>query len=144
MSAHPAQAYSAVFVNAAVITADPHALVLMLYDGALSASRQALGHMQAGRIADKGQALSRATRIVDEGLKVSLDTAAGGDLALRLRDLYDYITMRLLQANLRNDHAALAEVIRLLDGLRDAWAAIDPKSAKKTDAGGTRRLAQTA
>jgi hypothetical protein len=32
--------------------------------------------------------------------------------------------MRLLQANLRNDGSALAEVIKLLDDLRSAWAAI--------------------
>jgi flagellar protein FliS len=85
--------------------------------------------MQAGRVAEKAASLSKVTRIIDEGLKVSLDKSAGGPLALRLGDLYDYMTMRLLQSNLRNDAAALAEVIKLLDELRGAWAQISKQPA---------------
>lgn len=131
MTGFGARAYSKVAVDtgAGSAASDPHALVLMLFDGALAAARQGLGHMQAGRIAEKAAALSKVTRIVDEGLKVSLDKSAGGQLALRLGDLYDYMTMRLLQSNLRNDPAALAEVIKLLEDLRGAWAQI-----RKTDA----------
>jgi flagellar protein FliS len=97
---------------------------MLLFDGALAAARLGLGHLQAGRIADKAAAVSKVTRIIDEGLKLSLDRTAGGELSTRLADLYDYMIMRLLQANLRNDGSALAEVIKLLDDLRSAWAAI--------------------
>lgn len=126
MTAFAARAYSRVAVDTGTSAAasDPHALVLMLFDGALAAAREGIGHMQAGRIADKAAALSKATRIIDEGLRISLDTTAGGELALRLGDLYDYMVMRLLQANLRNDAQALAEVIKLLDTLGGAWAEI--------------------
>ena len=68
--------------------------------------------------------LGKAIRIVEEGLKASLDRGAGGALAQQLSTLYDYIALRLLQANLRNDADALAEVTRLLDDLRTAWAQI--------------------
>ena len=81
--------------------------------------------MVAGRVADKGQSLGKAVRIVEEGLKASLDRRAGGQLAGKLAQLYDYLSMRLLQANLRNDRAALDEVERLLADLRGAWAQID-------------------
>lgn len=124
MAGFGAQAYKRVSVDTGVAGGDPHDLVLMLYDGAISAARQALGHMQAGRIAEKASALSKATRIVDEGLKVSLDKTAGGQLAQRLSDLYEYMTMRLLQANLRNDVSGLTEVLALLEDLRGAWAQI--------------------
>lgn len=124
MTGFAAKTYSQVSVDTGVAANDPHVLVLMLFDGALAAARLGLGHMQAGRIADKAAALSKATRIVDEGLKVSLDKSAGGQLAQRLGDLYEYMTMRLLQANLRNDATALSEVIKLLEDLRAAWAQI--------------------
>lgn len=124
MTAFAAKAYNRVSVDSAGATNDPHALIMLLFDGALAAARLGLGHMQAGRIAEKGAAVSKATRIIDEGLKLSLDHSAGGDLSRRLADLYDYMVMRLLQANLRNDTQALAEVIKLLDDLRGAWVQI--------------------
>jgi len=124
MTAFAANAYKRVSIESAGASGDPHALIMLLFDGALAAARLGLGHLQAGRIADKAAAVSKVTRIIDEGLKLSLDRTAGGELSTRLADLYDYMIMRLLQANLRNDGSALAEVIKLLDDLRSAWAAI--------------------
>jgi flagellar protein FliS len=124
MTAFAAQVYKRVGVDSAVAAADPHRLVLMLFDGALEAIRQAEAHLAAGRVAEKGQVLGKAVRIVEEGLKASLDVESGGALARQLAALYDYATLRLLQANLRNDGAALAEVASLLGGLRAAWASI--------------------
>lgn len=129
MSGFGTRAYANVAVDSGVKSGDPHKLVLMLFDGALEAVRQAEGHLAGGRIADKCSAVGKAIRIVDEGLRVSVDRNAGGELAFRLIDLYGYITMRLLQANLRNDGDALREVARLLANLRDAWAQISPQPA---------------
>ncbi|MDP3134926.1 MAG: flagellar export chaperone FliS, partial [Burkholderiaceae bacterium] len=56
----------------------------------------------------------------------SLDIEAGGELAERLSALYEYMTQRLLFANLKNSLAALDEVYELLVGLRDAWSQIAP------------------
>jgi flagellar protein FliS len=135
------RAYKTMAVESGVGAADPHALTLMLYDGALEAVRLAQGHMAAGRVAEKGAALAKAARIVEEGLKASVDRAAGGQIAERLVELYDYLTMRLLQANLRNDRQALAEVMRLLDELRSAWAQIKPAPAAAPAGATPRRLA---
>jgi len=90
----------------------------------LEAIRQAAIFMQEGRVTEKGQMLGKAVRIVEEGLKASLDRSAGGRLAQQLASLYDYASLRLLQANLRNDAAALTEVARLLGDLRGAWEQI--------------------
>ncbi|MEF9995183.1 MAG: flagellar export chaperone FliS [Burkholderiaceae bacterium] len=122
--AHGARGYARVAVETGVATSDPHALVAMLYDGAIAAVNRAQGHLAAGRVSEKCEAIARATRIVDEGLKAGLDRQAGGALAERLAELYDYMVMRLLQANLRNDVEALAEVARLLNDLRSAWLQI--------------------
>ena len=85
--------------------------------------------MTEGRIAEKGAALGKALRIVEEGLKASLDGAAGGELAARLRSLYDFSVMKLLQGNLRNDGEALRIVAKLLGELRDAWSQIRTPTA---------------
>ncbi len=124
MSGYGARAYQRVGLDSGVASADPHRLVLMLFDGALEAIRLAAAHIAAGNVAEKGRALGKAVRIVEEGLKASLDKDAGGALATQLAALYDYATLRLLQANLKNDHAALDEASRLLGELREAWARI--------------------
>jgi flagellar protein FliS len=135
MTGFGAKAYQRVDKDSSVAAADPHRLVLMLFDGVLEAIRLAESHIAAGRVADKGQALGKAVRIVEEGLKASLDRAAGGALATQLSALYDYATLRLLQAHLRNDHGALAEVAVLLTDLRAAWASIGGASGPAGSAG---------
>jgi flagellar protein FliS len=96
----------------------------MLFDGFNEAVSQAQGALASGNIELKGRAISRAVRIVDEGLKAPLDLQAGGELAKDLRDLYAYVTVRLTHANLQNDEAAVDECQRLLRPIHSAWSAI--------------------
>ena len=107
-------AYSSVGVETAVVNASPHRLIVMLFEGARMAIANAKGNMQRRDIAAKGEAISKAIAIIDGGLNASLDVTAGGELALRLRDLYEYMSRRLVQANLDNDVAVLDEVAALL------------------------------
>lgn len=118
-------AYSQVDMEVNVAVASPCKLVLLLYDGALKAISQARFNMQDKKIAAKGEAISKAIAIIDEGLKLSLDVKAGGEIAENLSALYDYMCHRLLLANLKNDLGALDEVSKLLSELRGAWAAIE-------------------
>lgn len=124
MMNNPAQSYAKVGIESAVSTADPHRLILMLFDGATVAISLARIHMENGQIADKGAAISKAIDLITNGLAASLDKEAGGELAERLAALYEYMAQRLLFANLKNSVAALDEVTDLLSGLRDAWAQI--------------------
>jgi len=125
------EAYSRVGLETGVAAASPHRLILMLYDGALRAVADATAHLAAGRIPDKGHAISSAIGIVQEGLMASVDTKQGGVIAEQLLQLYDYISHRLLLTSLRNDAAGLAEVTALLQELRGAWAAIDQTPAER-------------
>ncbi len=122
-------AYAQVGVETGVASADPHKLILMLYDGALAAICAARLAISRSEIPAKGAAISKAIAIVDGGLKASLDVEAGGALAERLADLYDYMLSRLLAANLRNDTTLLDEVAHLLEELRSAWAQIGQRTA---------------
>jgi len=125
-----AVAYRQVGVETGVAAASSHQLVQMLFDGYDDALAQALGAMQAGQVEAKCKAFGRAVRIVEEGLSANLNLSAGGSLAADLHDLYRYVGVRLLHANLHNDVAALHECRRLLRPLRDAWASIAPGASR--------------
>ena len=90
--------------------------------------RQAIGAIRSGNVEVKNRSLSRAVRILDEGLKAALNLESG-ELALDLRDLYAYICTRLTYANLRSDDVAVEECVKLLQPIKEAWASIAPAAA---------------
>lgn len=119
-------AYQKVGVDAAVEVADPHKLILLLFTGAQAAIGQARAALQLNQIAEKGAAISKAIDIISNGLKASLDHEKGGEISERLDALYDYMTNRLLLANIKNDVKALEEVSGLLEEIHSAWREIAP------------------
>ena len=120
------QAYANVGVESGVMSASPHQLIVMLFDGAQSALVRARILMSQGDIPAKGAALSKAINIIDNGLSAGLDMEKGGELAQNLSALYDYMSRRLLHANLHNDEQAITEVLALLENIADAWRQIGP------------------
>jgi len=127
-----ARTYAKVGIESGVTTADPHKLISMLYQGALLAIANAKNSILRENISARGAAISKAIAIIGEGLNASLDKSVGGDLAQNLSSLYDYMVMRLVAANLKNDMAALDEVARLLSDLKSAWDNIRPNVAQAT------------
>jgi len=115
------KAYAKIGVESAVMSATQQQLVGMLFDGALSAIIRARLFMQDGNIAGKGSSISKAINIIEAGLKESLAESRGDELADNLLNLYNYMTRRLLHANLHNDVAAVEEVEGLLRNIADAW-----------------------
>ncbi|MDM0052393.1 flagellar export chaperone FliS [Variovorax sp. J22R115] len=129
-----AGAYARVGVETSAMSASPHQLICMLFDGAKTSIGMARHHMAAGEIVPKGNAISKTIGIVDSGLKASLDAKAAGpageELVSNLTALYDYIIQRLLFANLRNDAQALDEADGLLDNIASAWREIDASAPR--------------
>lgn len=115
------QAYAKIGVESAVMSASQQQLVVMLFDGALSALIRARLFMQDDNIEGKGKSISKAINIIEAGLKEGLAENRGDELADNLLDLYNYMTRRLLEANLHNDVAAIEEVEGLLRNIADAW-----------------------
>ena len=125
---HPlASAYARVAVETNVNSASPHRLIALLFDGFVEAVQLARAALQTGQIEQKGAAIQRAARILEEGLKAGLNLEEGGSLADDLQALYGYTVVRLVYANLHNDDAALQECHRLIQPLREAWASIGPQ-----------------
>ncbi len=122
-----AAAYRQMATRGGIEDASPHRLIAMLLDGALAKLSHAKGLIQRGEIAGKGLVLSQVIDIVGE-LNGSLDHARGSNVSSRLASLYDYMSRRLLQANLGNDTAAIDEVAALFHEIREGWNAIDPDS----------------
>lgn len=127
MNRNAVNAYEQISVNGTVAAASPHKLITMLFEGALLSIAAAREHIRRNEIAAKGTAISKAISIIDGGLRASLDMKAGGDLAEKLESLYEYMSYRLLMANLHNDIEPLEEVGKLLSEIKDAWIEIDPK-----------------
>ena len=123
-----AGAYARLGVETQAMSASPHQLICMLFDGAITAIGMARHHIAEGDVAAKGRAISKAVGIVANGLKASLDAkaagAAGAELVANLSALYDYVIRRLLQANLRDDPRALDEAQSLLESVASAWREI--------------------
>ena len=113
-------AYRSTSAHAGVAAADPHRLIVMLMDGALERIATARGQMSHGGGAEKAQLLHRAVAIIDE-LRNCLNLKDGGAVAANLDALYEYMCMRLVQANASNKPESLDEVSRLLNGIRAAW-----------------------
>jgi flagellar protein FliS len=121
---HALSTYAKVGVETGVESADPHKLVLMLFEGAMIAVGDARRQLLEGQVAARGASISKAIMIIENGLKASLDMEVGGELSQHLADLYDYMRNRLLAANLQASTKPLEEVHRLLGDLKDAWVQV--------------------
>lgn len=119
-----ANAYANVGLETGVVAANPHQLIIMLYEGAELSVRMAIRHMNEGDLVKKSAAITKASTIILEGLRTALDTRQGGKLAMQLDALYDYMGKRLMLAHLNNQTEPLEEVLGLLRELHDAWKQI--------------------
>ncbi|MDE0856046.1 MAG: flagellar export chaperone FliS [Nevskia sp.] len=113
-------------VTSMLTDASPHRLIAMLYDGALERLALALSGIAHGNLADKLRGIDSTQAILGH-LHDILDYKAGGDIAMRLAALYDYMMRRLIHAKLHNDAAAVQEVIGLLRTIKAGWDAIAPQ-----------------
>jgi flagellar protein FliS len=95
----------------------------MLMEGALEKIALAKGNMTNNEIANKGENISKAIAIIG-GLQSSLDKDAGGEIAENLNSLYDYMSNRLVIANLRDDENILDEIAGLMVEIKMGWDGI--------------------
>jgi flagellar protein FliS len=121
MFSNPIAAYRQIDIESDVRGADPHRLIVLLFDGAESALHQALARIEANDNAGRSESLLKAIDIILTGLSSSLNVEEGGDLAQNLKALYAYMVSRLIHANLRKDPAAIREVQGLLGEISGAW-----------------------
>lgn len=103
-----------------IATTDPGTVLLMLYQGTITALRKAKEYMIAGNMADKGKEILRANDIINQFL-TALDYQVAPELAQNLEGLYRYMLDQILIANVKNETEPLDTVISLLMTLLSAW-----------------------
>jgi flagellar protein FliS len=128
-----ANQYRKVGATSEVEGADPHRLIQMLMEGALTRMSQAKGMVDSKNYEGKAKLLGRVMEIIAT-LQSSLDHQNGGDISANLDRLYDYMSRRLLEASSANDNSMIDEVMTLLlevksgwDGIRDEYLASSGK-----------------
>lgn len=124
MFSSPIASYQQISIESDVRGADPHRLIVLLFDGAESALQQAQARLAINDIKGKSDSIIKAIEIIQSGLAASLDTDQGGDLAQNLKALYDYMASRLIHANAHMDANAIREVQGLLGEIASAWREI--------------------
>ncbi|GGA27647.1 flagellar export chaperone FliS [Dyella nitratireducens] len=123
MSRNGSALYAQTRAQGSVEGADRHQLLAMLLDGLVDRINQARGHILHKDIPAKGQAFAKAIAMLNT-LRGSLDHSVEPTLTGRLDALYDYITRRLLHAQINDDLRALDECERLIAPIREAWHTI--------------------
>jgi len=115
--------YKQVGVQSGLAEATPYRLVQMLMDGALERVNKAKGTMQSHDFIEKGRYITSAMSIID-GLRGSLDFEVGGEIAVNLDNLYEYMNRRLMESNTSNNPDLLDEVSQLMSTIKEGWDGI--------------------
>jgi flagellar protein FliS len=102
----------------------PGRIVVLLYEAAIKFLKQAQIDLEAGRFAEKGQRINKAVDVISE-LRRSLDMEAGGEIALNLDRLYDFMVRHLVCVNPVEQARRIREVIAILQDLNEGWKAIN-------------------
>jgi flagellar protein FliS len=120
------QSYHDVNLGARTAQASPVQLVLILMDGLLDELARARAHIEARRFELKAKSLDRAVDMLN-GLSSALDFESGGEVVVRLGELYDYCARRLYQAGASLDVEKVDEVVRLLRTIREGWQGVQAR-----------------
>lgn len=122
--------YRSVSSHGLVADASPTRLVQIMFEHVLTNLATAQGCM--ARIKDnrpftevtqKLNAMRRAIQLIGQ-LNQTLDMERGGQIAERLRSLYDYMLIRLTHANAYNDTRIVEEVVKLVREIKLGWDGI--------------------
>jgi flagellar protein FliS len=124
-----------VYKDNQLTTTDSGTVLLMLYQGTIDFLNRANESMAAGKVADKGHFILRASDIINQFL-ASLDHEIGGEIAKNLEALYQYMLEQILVANVKNDPEPIAQVVSLLSTLKSGWEEAVVVQRKKVAFGG--------
>lgn len=108
------------YKNNSVNYASREQLLLMLLDGAVKFAKIARQAILDKDIPKSHENIVKTQNIFYE-LMTTLDTAKGGEWANQLMSIYEFITRRLTDANIKKSIDIMNEVIPLIEDVRDTW-----------------------
>ena len=112
-----------------VLTASSEQLHLMLLDGAIRFTTQALQALAGKDYEGMFNGLDRAQRITLECV-TGLNRDRNPELVDQMTALYEFIYRRLVAGGLHRDRDAIEEALQILRSQRETWAIIDDKVRK--------------
>lgn len=110
-------AYSAYATNK-ILTATPAELTLMLYEGAIKFCNIAVKAIEEKDIEKAHTNIVKAEKIIQE-FQATLNHKYA--VAEDFNNVYNYLSERLLEANMKKDKEILEEVLKHLRTMRDTW-----------------------
>lgn len=119
---NPAATYQRSQTDFSALTASPAELVALLLEAARDRCRQAAWCVRAGNPVEKGVAVEKAQRIIQEGLQGHLDMSVS--VSSDFDAFYSSALVRLLKAHASNDDALFDTIAAELGELASAWRAI--------------------
>lgn len=111
--------------NSKVLTASPAELTLMLYDGAIRFCNVAILAVEQKDIEKAHINITKTERIIDY-FRQTLDMKY--EVAKDFDRVYEYLSRRLVEANVKKDKEILEEVNRHLHSMRDTWKEVMKQS----------------
>ncbi|PLX91434.1 MAG: flagellar export chaperone FliS [Desulfuromonas sp.] len=133
-------AYTQQYQQNQILTASPEQILVMLYDGAIRFTRQAMQGIETQNTSLKLEGVSRAMAIITE-FSNTLDHEIGGEIAENLDALYAFMNRQLSQVNIDGDIEKLKVVEGLLMELRETW--VEAITIARKEALGRESAAQT-
>lgn len=115
-----ANEYQQLRIRTEIEGASPHRIIQLMMEGVLRRIAMAKGFMEQGALAEKGQHIGSAIDIIS-GLQASLNHKPDPKLSSNFDALYDYMSRRLVESNLKNDASGLTEVADLMREIKTAW-----------------------
>jgi len=122
--------YQAISQQTSITDADRHKLIQLLLDGILDRISTAKGQIQQKKFEAKNTLINKVLGIIG-GLKSFLDMSNGEDLTQNLAALYEYMEVKLFEANLHNDVDKLDEVLMLVKTIKEGWDGIRQEALEK-------------
>lgn len=113
-------AYSS-YANTKVQTATPAQLTLMLYDGAVKFCNLAINGLEEHDYYKTNENIKKVERIIEE-FRATLNFKY--PVAKDFDNVYEYISKRLLEANIHKDRGILEEVLEHLRTMRETWVEV--------------------
>ena len=113
----PNQVYAA-YANSKIMTATPAELTLMLYDGAIKFCNIAITAVENKDIEKAHNNIVKVRYIIEE-FQATLDHKYA--TAKDFDEVYQYLLIRLREANVKKDKDILEEVLGHLRTMRDTW-----------------------
>jgi flagellar protein FliS len=111
------------YLEKQIMTASPAERIVLLYDGAIKFLLLARKDIENGDIQSRFNHNKRAGDIITY-LMATLDKEKGGEIAENLERLYMHMLHRLMDVDLKNDMAAIDDVVAKLKTLRVSWEKI--------------------